>query len=390
MIQFRGTVFHTLFHEHQHGQKIALPDHYETFLFPFDKLLASPQCYNLTFGGFYIAVLVYSREGLKHGLVMFSQLPLYQTLRRYCSILYQHFELNEQQGHVATDVDPEWWNWSTGATLSPPPPLVSSCRDFPFGEIFQRLKGQQILYLLCAMLMENKIVLLSQSVNTLAWTIAGLKELLEPFVWCHVCMSYLPEDMIEYLHCPTPFLFGMKLSTKATVASSLSPGQSSQRIHAIFNEIPDLIVVDLDRGKINWKTSNRRSFPAKMVSIFREQMRYILHANVDERDGICEVQDQLVIDPYVCFPQEALAGAYREFMLGLTNDLTRFVFRLEDFETEEEIVVFDAVRFLKQVVELNCDSDTRQDTMLFYHHWFNSQLFSQYLTTRMGVQKAQD
>ena len=113
-------------------------------------------------------------------------------------------------------------------------------------QILRIMSLDHILTLLCCMVMEHKILLVSSSYSTLTMVAETFRQLLAPLSWCHVYVPVLPRSLLEHLQCPTPFLIGI---------------HSSYAYKQDFPFAIDLTVIDLDADSV--------TLPPRMVETVR-------------------------------------------------------------------------------------------------------------------------
>ena len=109
--------------------------------------------------------------------------------------------------------------------------------------IFRALSVEQIVDLFLNIMLENKIVFVSQYWSLLYSFAVGLTNLIFPFVWMHVFVPLIPKSMITALEAPFPFIIGMEKQFLNT------------------EEIPeDVIIVYIDEG-IVWNNHELPKLP---------------------------------------------------------------------------------------------------------------------------------
>jgi hypothetical protein len=59
------------------------------------------------------------------------------------------------------------------------------------------------------MLLERKIVLIKRQIGDIALIMQALITLLNPFKWHYTVITYLTEEMADFLEAPVPFLIGV-------------------------------------------------------------------------------------------------------------------------------------------------------------------------------------
>ena len=100
--------------------------------------------------------------------------------------------------------------------------------------LFHQLGIRAVLTLFSAVLTEQKILLLSQSISRLTDSCTALTSLIYPMKYSHTLVPVLPSSLLDVLSSPTPFIIGVHSVNQEHVADLL-----------------DVIVVDLDGGMIH-------------------------------------------------------------------------------------------------------------------------------------------
>ncbi|TMW58686.1 hypothetical protein Poli38472_010245 [Pythium oligandrum] len=120
---------------------------------------------------------------------------------------------------------------------------VAHLDDYCFQVLFQCLSVENVVYVLNAMLLEQRILIHSNHAGLLTPVCEALCALLFPFTWEHVYVPFLPLHLIEYLQAPVPYIMGLHTSALAT------------RIGAEC--FSSCVVVHLDKDKVVMPISSR-------------------------------------------------------------------------------------------------------------------------------------
>ena len=72
--------------------------------------------------------------------------------------------------------------------------------------MFKILKAQFILDIVLCLLLERKIVIISDDVKNNAQIVEALIRLISPLTWTGTVISLLSSNMIDYLDAPFPFI----------------------------------------------------------------------------------------------------------------------------------------------------------------------------------------
>jgi hypothetical protein len=71
------------------------------------------------------------------------------------------------------------------------------------------MKPDKIVQLFTALLLEKKIVLIKKEIGEIALIMQSLITLLNPFKWNFVIITYLTNELADYLEAPVPYLIGV-------------------------------------------------------------------------------------------------------------------------------------------------------------------------------------
>jgi hypothetical protein len=98
-------------------------------------------------------------------------------------------------------------------------PTVNSLplADVPFELLFRALDIQNILLLWSSVLLEFKVVLHSKHTALLGIVCESITSLLYPFRWFHIYIPLLPLPLVQYVHCPCPYIIGVNVPRRADV-----------------------------------------------------------------------------------------------------------------------------------------------------------------------------
>ncbi|CAK4647532.1 unnamed protein product [Aphanomyces euteiches] len=158
----------------------------------------------------FAAVLTLFRPNLEniayfvpYGVAIFSKYPLHTTLRQRLSEIYEKC----LAGYTP----------SMAPILSAPIPTTFireapelPCIDYSLALLFDTLDVTNVLTLFAAALLESRILLISSQYTVLAVVAEALRTILSPLKWPHVYIPVVPGRMLDYLQCPTPFIFGVQ------------------------------------------------------------------------------------------------------------------------------------------------------------------------------------
>lgn len=76
--------------------------------------------------------------------------------------------------------------------------------------MFRALDAEQVIDIFLALLMEKKVLLISEHKALLTHAAIALISFLFPLCWKHVLIPILPKNMTDVLDAPFPFLIGIE------------------------------------------------------------------------------------------------------------------------------------------------------------------------------------
>lgn len=88
------------------------------------------------------------------------------------------------------------------------------CTPIAINYLFDHLDVESIIKLYTCLVLERRIILVSNDIQSPGYVIEALNILLYPFEFMKICIPYLPQDMIEYLESPEPFIIGYRKNFK--------------------------------------------------------------------------------------------------------------------------------------------------------------------------------
>ena len=128
-----------------------------------------------------------------------------------------------------------------------PAPSDLPLADVHFPALLGALDEENLARLFGAMLAEQQILVVSDSLLMLAQALEALLALFYPFEWCHTYIPILPIlIVVDMVHAPFPFLIGAHKSSVAAV-----PGMSGTAGSPASFIPPHVVVVDLDANTLH-------------------------------------------------------------------------------------------------------------------------------------------
>ena len=117
------------------------------------------------------------------------------------------------------------------------PPLnkIPIMKNYSYYPLFCTLCPELIVDVIECILLESKILFVSDTLNLLCPTIECFLRFIYPFSWQHALIPIMPERLLGYLEAPIPFIVGLE---RKTIPKNIN-----------FTEL-DVVVVDLDFNTI--------------------------------------------------------------------------------------------------------------------------------------------
>lgn len=136
--------------------------------------------------------------------------------------------------------------------------------DVPLRVLFSCLDEQNVVTVLCAALLEKKILLLASDTSLLGVVGEGISSLMYPFSWDHVYIPALPHALAECTDAPTPFIMGL-----------------DRRYRSWVDDFSQLVVVDLDRNTVQCAEMDPLpALPETLVEDLLVDLREHVHPNL--------------------------------------------------------------------------------------------------------------
>jgi hypothetical protein len=135
--------------------------------------------------------------------------------------------------------------------------------DFSMRVLFEHFSLGAVLDIFRCVLLENRVIIISRSLTTVAAIAHAVRALILPLVWCHSFIPVLPEQMMESLECPAPYIIGVHdhafaewMNSERDEEGVLSGGVSEDKVTGLGN----VLVAFADTGRL------QLSEPAKAIA----------------------------------------------------------------------------------------------------------------------------
>ncbi|RQM27519.1 hypothetical protein B5M09_006567 [Aphanomyces astaci] len=310
------------------------------------------------------------------GICVLSRVPNFETVRRRLRQLHADATADPDSTYATST---QWR--PTLAQLSALTAESSVVTELSTHTLFTCLSPKHVLQVLAAVLCERKVLLISSHVSVLTTVGETLRLLLRPLQWPHVFAPVLPACLVDCLHCPTPFVFGVHRTLASTALNVVQDSDST------------VMVVDLDADGIECHVKP----PPRRRSHAKDPRRYPdTHPdNSRHPDDTPDVLPQAValeaalrvlVRPEVecsddvswtaapaAFPDADILALFHQTWERMLDSMEEFSFVLAD--DGDSMVVFDSIGFLQQ----HRQGDGA--TLAFYQAFLKTQLFSHYIAT---------
>ncbi|EQC28334.1 hypothetical protein SDRG_13882 [Saprolegnia diclina VS20] len=305
------------------------------------------------------------------GVAVFSMFPLFDTLRDRLGEAYKSLAPSTSTSSFHLDE-------AVVSAISRPvvdvlPSFVASLPPLGFSLhlLFDTLDVSNVLTVFTAVLLECRVLLISSQYTVLALVAETLRTLIAPLNWPHVYVPVLPGRMLDYLQCPTPFLFGVQ---KDLLDASL------------LSELGDeVLCVDLDTSMVV-QGEIPVGLPTPVWKRLHSTLRSCLKAHVTQSDHVFGSSFPRQVAP---FPDVRIRLAFKEAveMLIGTGDndegadvhFGRFRYLWDD-QYQEKVVFFDEAGYLAL---------SPLAMRPFRTSFISTQAFSEYVVVRNGFRDKQ-
>ncbi|KAG6974562.1 hypothetical protein JG687_00000278 [Phytophthora cactorum] len=205
--------------------------------------------------------------------------------------------------------------------------------------LFDTLDVSTVLLVFTAALLENRILLVSSYLSVLMKVSESLRALMHPLSWPHVYLPVLPRRMLQYLECPTPFIFGAEKQALDDAQRQLIE-EGGDDLFAGAGE--ELLVVDLDKGAV-LRGEVPCALPDSVRFDLRDALYECLKPNVSRSDHV--FAHHFPSKPLV-FPEVAVRGLFLRAVNKLIGDFGYHRYVWTDEFARKRTIFFDEASYL--------------------------------------------
>ena len=269
-------------------------------------------------------------------------------------------------------------------------------------QLLDKLKPNNILYLLRLLLMEQKILLISNNYNSLTQVSLNLISLLYPFSWINIYIPVITINLLKYLESFLPFFYGMhkSLYEKEIVKNTIYTSQKDLYIFDIDENTFEISRNIYSKTKVNvikYLDKNVPCFPKKIEDLIMNQLAILksyyknsvdvkMSFNADKRKDIisnCIKMKEVFIQAFI-----ELFFEYKKY-LSIIGDVP--IFNTKSFikdKTESEQVFFKEFTST-QIFQIFIQNSSNYINKINKKYYFD-ELIKDYLSKRKALdEKAQ-
>ncbi|KAG7400838.1 hypothetical protein PHYBOEH_004049 [Phytophthora boehmeriae] len=237
--------------------------------------------------------------------------------------------------------------------------------------LFDTLDVSTVLLVFTAALLENRILLVSSYLSVLMKVGESLRALMHPLSWPHVYLPVLPRRMLQYLECPTPFIFGAEKQALDEAQRQLME-EGGEDLYAGAGD--ELLVVDLDKGAV-LRGEVPCALPDSVRFALRDALYECLKPNVSRSDHV--FAHHFPSKPLV-FPELAVRGLFLRAVNKLIGDFGYHRYVWTDEFARKRTIFFDEASYLAA-----SPPEMREFRTLF----IATQAFSEFMVTHHGFEE---
>ncbi|CAL5199188.1 unnamed protein product [Lathyrus oleraceus] len=114
------------------------------------------------------------------------------------------------------------------------------------------LRLENVLTFLAGVLLEKQIIVACSNLGVLSASVLSVIPLIQPYRWQSLLMTVLPNDMLDFLDAPVPYIVGIK-----------------NKISEVQSKFTNVIVVDADRNQVKSPTLPQLPRQKELISSLR-------------------------------------------------------------------------------------------------------------------------
>nr|CCA21087.1 conserved hypothetical protein [Albugo laibachii Nc14] len=203
--------------------------------------------------------------------------------------------------------------------------------DHSVRPLFDLLDVSTLILVFSALLLECRVLFISSYLSVLFKAAETAKALIYPLLWPHIYVPVLPRRMLQYLECPTPFIFGVNKSWL-----------DETMMEDLLEE--DMLIIDLDMGRAVGSGANSIfKLPTSTIRSLRKGLYEQLKPSVTKSDHI--FAHQFPARP-PAFPEFAIRALFQTSVLDLIGDFGYHRYVWKDERSNAQMIFFDEASYL--------------------------------------------
>lgn len=239
---------------------------------------------------------------------------------------------NEKQMHVTRYMKSFSSQPKVLSSLPKSSPLsVIPSLDYSVRPLFDLLDISTLILVFSAILLESRVLFISSYFSVLFKAAEIAKALIYPLLWPHIYVPVLPRRMLQYLECPTPFIFGVNKSWL-----------DDAMMRDLLAE--DILIIDLDIGRaVGHGATSILKLPSSTIKSLRKGLYEQLKPSVTKSDHIFAHQFPARLS---VFPEYAIRALFQVTVLDLIRDFGYHRFVWKDERSNAQMIFFDEASYL--------------------------------------------
>ncbi|XP_054276852.1 DENN domain-containing protein 1A-like isoform X2 [Macrosteles quadrilineatus] len=125
-------------------------------------------------------------------------------------------------------------------------------------EYYNAVDSNNMMIIFASMLYERRIIFTSRRLNRLSACVQSANAIIYPMHWQHIFIPVLPQQLIDYLLAPMPYLIGVS----STLISKVRR-----------NDMGEVVILDADNNTVETPFQDLESLPPDVVKNLRAQLR---------------------------------------------------------------------------------------------------------------------
>ncbi|XP_030765881.1 DENN domain-containing protein 1A isoform X2 [Sitophilus oryzae] len=125
-------------------------------------------------------------------------------------------------------------------------------------EYYNAVDINNMMIIFASMLYERRIIFTSKQLKRLSACVQSANDIIYPMIWQHIFIPVLPQNLVDCLLAPMPFLIGV-------------PEDVFKKV--IRSELGDVVVLDADANTVETPFDDLNNLPQDVITSLRKQLR---------------------------------------------------------------------------------------------------------------------